>query len=575
MGRLCNGSEWREPFAYYDGMAREDWTEWKQPWNWTVEQHNTSSRNFTLRSCDSSSAMLVAFISDNLTSVGEAILELSVYWFLCLCGIEEAMKEVKPWHKAVIGGIISGGLYMVSNFGTALLWQLGGTGYQDIHRGYVGLLLCARPSALGFLCLFSIFGREKLEVEEGPPPARLGWVDRLSAWIDSEDVKRVRRRIGRQIRRVMGVLKRGPRGGYEVTEEELVEGRAKAQQLLTSFALTIGISELCLQFSSLYSMWKTMLVGFDRGFYSTPALIPFEGGSAASRMYGGALLHSILCIPSTFVLVGIALYHVQYDIIQKLLAEHNRQGKMIARLSEYYAKKEGRRTGVAPTEEEREKDRKMFREQRMLERLIVKRADPGFWKRRWIKVKRGVQRPTRRIGRVLWAVCRFRWREVRPAWRQPDPDDTTTDERALRTGKYPRLASLRERIVGVVARVSGRLKERIDAAEQPMPVHPGFFRPRQLYGRFLSLWPFRNMIVSTSAWAETKTNHRRQQIEKAEEGPDRNRFNELVDIRAYNMAHPPQTPRWRAWLPSARKGILWATGELIATSLLRSNADDE
>ena len=35
MGRLCNGSEWRDPFTYYDGMARDDWTEWKQPWNWT------------------------------------------------------------------------------------------------------------------------------------------------------------------------------------------------------------------------------------------------------------------------------------------------------------------------------------------------------------------------------------------------------------------------------------------------------------------------------------------------------------------------------------------------------------
>lgn len=564
MGRLCNGSEWRAPFAYYDGMAREDWKEWRQPWNWTVEQHNTSERRFTRRSCDSATAMFVAFIVDNFVSAGEAAVELFVYWVLCICGIQEAMKDVKSWKKAVVGGFVSGGLYMISNFGTALMWQLRGDGYQDIPRGYVGLLLCARPSVLGFLSLVSILVREK--VGEETTPDRVGWADRMR-WIDSEEVKRRRRRVGGWIRRFMGVFKRGGRRGYEVTDGDLVDGRAKAQQLLTSFALTIGVSELCLQFSSLYSIWKTMLVGFDRGFYSASALQPFEGGSAAARMYGGALVHCVLCIPSTFVLLGIALFHVQYNVILKLRQEWSRQGRLIAKLDEYYVEKE-KRPADAVSSEQRAEDRNMFREQRVLERLIVKRADPGFWKRRWIKVKRAVGRPFRRLGRVLWAICRFKWSEVRPAWRQPDPSDTATDERALRTGKYPRLATFGERIVGLFAKISGRLQERITAAEQPRPVQPGFHRPRHLLGRFLSHWPFRNMIVFTSAWAERQTNHRRQQIEKAEEGPDRDRFNELVGIRVYNMANPPQTPRWRAWLPSARKGIFYATAFFVTMNYL-------
>ena len=30
---LCNGSEWRAPFDYYGGMAREGWEQWLETWN--------------------------------------------------------------------------------------------------------------------------------------------------------------------------------------------------------------------------------------------------------------------------------------------------------------------------------------------------------------------------------------------------------------------------------------------------------------------------------------------------------------------------------------------------------------
>lgn len=36
IGSFCNGSQWRAPFDYYGGMAKEDWEEWIEPWNWTV-----------------------------------------------------------------------------------------------------------------------------------------------------------------------------------------------------------------------------------------------------------------------------------------------------------------------------------------------------------------------------------------------------------------------------------------------------------------------------------------------------------------------------------------------------------
>ena len=41
IGSMCNGT-WREPFEYYGGMARLDWEEWIEPWNWTVRRENTS-----------------------------------------------------------------------------------------------------------------------------------------------------------------------------------------------------------------------------------------------------------------------------------------------------------------------------------------------------------------------------------------------------------------------------------------------------------------------------------------------------------------------------------------------------
>ena len=39
LGSLCNGTQWRAPFNHYGGMAKADWEEWIEPWNWTVRCH--------------------------------------------------------------------------------------------------------------------------------------------------------------------------------------------------------------------------------------------------------------------------------------------------------------------------------------------------------------------------------------------------------------------------------------------------------------------------------------------------------------------------------------------------------
>ncbi|KAM7190187.1 hypothetical protein V8F20_009809, partial [Naviculisporaceae sp. PSN 640] len=123
-GVLCNGSEWREP-------------------------------NFTQVVCDSARAMQVAFAVDNVVSLGWAALELFLHWLCCICAWSVVMNEIKTMRRSLAAGLITGGLYLVSNFATSIMWDLR-PGYSHIPRGFVGLLLCARPSILGFLSLISI-----------------------------------------------------------------------------------------------------------------------------------------------------------------------------------------------------------------------------------------------------------------------------------------------------------------------------------------------------------------------------------------------------------------------------------
>jgi hypothetical protein len=65
IGSLCD-RDWRRPFEFYGGMAREDWEEWIQPWNWTVRAENTSTQCISLPDCPSASHGLWVFFAQNL-----------------------------------------------------------------------------------------------------------------------------------------------------------------------------------------------------------------------------------------------------------------------------------------------------------------------------------------------------------------------------------------------------------------------------------------------------------------------------------------------------------------------------
>lgn len=266
-GILCNGSEWREPFNFYGGMARDDWVEWLQPWNWTVHLQNETDKNFTQVVCDSAKAMQAAFAIDNFVSLGEAAVELFVYWLCCICAWNVVMNEVKTMRRSLVAGLTTGGLYLVSNFATAIMWDLK-PGYSHIPRGFVGLLLCARPSILGFLSLFSIVGRGRV-ARSIPTDAEALRQQREESWLNNPRVKAWRRTFGNFLRK----FESGDRRNRPVTDEDLADGKETAKQLLAGFALTIGVSELVIQVSSVYSIFKTATVGGSRGFLSRYALL--------------------------------------------------------------------------------------------------------------------------------------------------------------------------------------------------------------------------------------------------------------------------------------------------------------
>ncbi|KAM7190919.1 hypothetical protein V8F33_009152 [Rhypophila sp. PSN 637] len=336
-GVLCNGSEWRAPFNFYGGMAKNDWVEWLQPWNWTVHLQNETDRNFTQVSCDSAKAISIAFAADNFVSAGWAALELFGYWLCCICAWNVVMTEVHTMRRSLVAGLITGGLYLVSNFATSIMWNLR-PGYSHIPRGFVGLLLCSRPSILGFLSLISIWGRGRVArtIPTGVEALR---EQREASWLNKARVKEWRRAFGNFLRK----FERGERRNRQVTDEDLADGKETAKQLLAGFALTIGVSELVIQVASAYSIFKTATVGGSRGFFSRDALVPFYEGYSASLMYAGSRNTE------------------NDDDISTLTIEDGADSK-----------------GTTTTDRW---------DQRAFEHALIRRQRPGFWKRTWIRVK--------------------------------------------------------------------------------------------------------------------------------------------------------------------------------------------
>ncbi|KAK3384589.1 hypothetical protein B0T24DRAFT_674338 [Lasiosphaeria ovina] len=313
---LCNGSAWREPFVYYGGMAPLDWAEWIEPWNWTVVPSDAALR----QRCQSTTEMMVSFVADNLVSVAETILEIGFFWALLQVPSLNrlASRKVHKWGRSVIGGAQYGASFVLSNFYTAWKWRAT-PGYSDIPVGFLGLVLCARPSAVGIICFLDLV---------------------FSGWL-AEKISRLRGYAHPALAVPAGQ-------DYRETPAWL-----QARQFLANWALTMSVAEIIIQIMSMYSLYKTTNEGRLRGFYSLDALLPYWHGSEALRMYGGALMHCIFSWLSLLSLAGSATvqaYRIRIfeGLTEHLMAAlgHRRRKRTIVRLHE--ALKKASRRGKRP-----------------------------------------------------------------------------------------------------------------------------------------------------------------------------------------------------------------------------------
>jgi len=369
MGKICNGSEWREDFASYGGMAKEDWEEWIEPWNWTVKPHNTSTKNFTLEECDSPEKTLAFFGTENAIIFAEAVVELTIAWIcLHLSGRLRnwAVKDVVSWQRSFIGGIVSGALIVMTNFTVAIFWH-SLDGYEDIPPGRVGLALCARPSALGFICFLGLLYK---------PASKkiLEWKDEKQEEI-CQDETRISETGGSWALRWKTWAKKKLFGPKLLGVDQVVE----ASQLMENWALMISISELIVQLMSCYSTFKTTDVGTKRGFFVAGALRPFWRGGPAHRMYAGAIFHCIAFVPSVASLFATATFHARKIRVKQRIRRNKAVQALKAALNVYY------RDEVKDAEHKKI----MVKQQLALMKLLKAKDEPVWmkvvpWAKDWI-----------------------------------------------------------------------------------------------------------------------------------------------------------------------------------------------
>jgi hypothetical protein len=362
IGGLCNVSQqWREPFEFYGGMARLDWEEWIEPWNWTVRPENTTVRDdVPTPSCESSQKILGNFGLDNAISFVSAFVQIFIHWLrhyrdtdkgLSGSNAESRGKEPRPYSLMIIAGFTTALGYFLSNMFTAVYWSTQ-PGYSHMPIGLVGLLLYARPSILGFVSFVGLFARSIKSRPQG------------TTGLSSQES-----------------TKTAPRKWFDLSWR----GRTKLKQLLAGTALSIGITEACGQVLSMGMIGVAANTGRIKGFYVDAAtLTPFWRGEPARLMYEFAMVHMVFAPLSLMCLLVTAANHIS-------LARHHQRSRQLedARLiimalkAWYKSVKDRTPPGREPTEAEKVKGRKMALEQKYLEDCLNFESPPTWWKKVW------------------------------------------------------------------------------------------------------------------------------------------------------------------------------------------------
>ncbi|MCJ1253622.1 hypothetical protein MMC24_001434 [Lignoscripta atroalba] len=259
IGDMCN-EEWREPFKVYGGMAKEDWEEWIEPWNWTVRAENTTSRTVKPSTCSSPSSNLAAFAVENISILLLGFFESFIKYRQAIRYERRQVRYHRPfypgratltWRRTTRGklgelaeirwvtwGLVSAAVQIAANFVTAYITKRT-PGYDHVPFVQLALLYGARPRISWLACALTLI-----------PPTKIGIIN---------------------------------------------------AEHFGNAAATFALSEVILQaFGSVY-LGITANMGRERGFYYVNHLQPFWRGRDAFRMYIGALFWLLGC---GFVFVG-------------------------------------------------------------------------------------------------------------------------------------------------------------------------------------------------------------------------------------------------------------------------------
>ncbi|ORY19150.1 hypothetical protein BCR34DRAFT_552636 [Clohesyomyces aquaticus] len=290
-GRLCNGSEWREPFDKCGGMACQDWREWVVPWNWTIQNSLVPPDK---QECTPPHKYLAVYMIEQLfwlaCSLGIGYLRLRIaqheektnkivvrYWMISIWQtiifkqtgetVEREGEHLRPswtdklaWGFPVIMGVFMAGVELGFNFLAAYLIQRE-DGYHHIRIWRLALLFCCRPRLSWLSCLLSLL------------PDRL----------------------------LVKIFKFRENG----------DGLWAAKLVLSSVAVTSAVTEAIMQLLGAYFLGKTAQIGAERGFYYIHHLRPKMHGRDARHMYLGALFWLMLCIPLLIVWFVVAMFFTQ------------------------------------------------------------------------------------------------------------------------------------------------------------------------------------------------------------------------------------------------------------------------
>ena len=260
VGAMCNGSEWRAPFAYYGGMAREDWEQWIEAWNWTVERRPPAGPNETY-ACASNYDILWSFGIEDFLHFAFALVLSFIGYLKVRKGIDFS-GNIK-WERVAFAGVVE----TASWVGSALInaAQIVATpSYQDVPYGELVSLLFARPCPLGLPCIISL-AIPRLEI-----------------------------------------------GSVSSAEANRTQGRQVLAKIVATYALAQGF---VLLLAARYPI-LTVIAARYRGFYPVSNLTPYWRGHSAALMYAGGLTWTVF-----FPFVAIFLLVVSFSHLLKVRLE--------------------------------------------------------------------------------------------------------------------------------------------------------------------------------------------------------------------------------------------------------------